>query len=83
MSTTKRGSRFTSSLAAGKTGIASRIIYPSKVSPHDAGGFTTVLTGDTLRASLKMRADTSHAAYVMYWVLGTRCTNCCLTSINT
>ena len=29
----------------------------------------TVLTGDTLYASLKTRADTSHAAYVIYWAV--------------
>jgi hypothetical protein len=30
---------------------------------------STVLTGDTLHASLKMRADTSNAAFVIYWVV--------------
>ena len=29
----------------------------------------TVLTGDTLHASLKLRADTSNAAFVIYWVV--------------
>lgn len=42
---------------------------PIKAMPPQPSAVHTVLTGDTLYASLKMRADTSHAAYVIYWAV--------------